>query len=99
MAKRAWLAQPQSAYEIPPASAGASPTVAVVAPFDDRAAVTDLGTGVNFAADLGASAITIGASQPETNEEPAWDTEYFQHPGIAITVGVGSGGYQANGVN
>ncbi len=65
----------------------------------NSAAVTDLGTGVNFAADLGASAITIGASQPETNEEPAWDTEYFQHPGIAITVGAGSGGYQADGVN
>jgi hypothetical protein len=56
-------------------------------------AVTDLGAGVNFAADLGASVITLGVAEPETNEDPAWDTAYFQHPGVAITVAAGDGGY------
>lgn len=55
--------------------------------------VVDLGAGVNFAADLGASVITLGVAEPETNEDPAWDTAYFQHPGIAITVAAGDGGY------
>jgi subtilase family serine protease len=65
----------------------------------NSAAITDVGAGVNFAADLGASVITIGVAQPETNEDPAWDTAYFQHDGIEITAAAGDTGYSGNGVD
>jgi hypothetical protein len=62
-------------------------------------AITDIGAGVNFAAEAGAQVITIGDAQPETGTDPTWDTAYFQHPGIAITAAAGNGGYAASGVD
>jgi hypothetical protein len=62
-------------------------------------AITDIGAGVNFAADLSAQVITIGVAQPETGTDPTWDTAYFQHPGIAITAAAGNSGYATTGVD
>jgi hypothetical protein len=70
----------------------------------NSAAITDVGTGVNFAVDLGAQVITVGVAQPETEDELTWDADYFDHPGIEITAAAGSvaagdSGYLTDGVN
>jgi hypothetical protein len=65
----------------------------------NSAAVTDIGTGVNWAADLGAQVVTIGDAQPEIGTEPTLDSAYFQHPGMAIIAAAGDGGYSTAGVN
>jgi hypothetical protein len=61
-------------------------------------AIPDVGAGVNEAVSNGANDITTGVSQPETNEDPAWDSDYFNHPGVAITAAAGDSGYQSDGV-
>jgi 3D (Asp-Asp-Asp) domain-containing protein len=62
-------------------------------------AVADLGTGVNWAADLGAQVVTIGATQPETDNEATFDSAYFEHPGMAIIAAAGDGGFSTSGMN
>jgi hypothetical protein len=62
-------------------------------------AITDIGAGVNFAADLGTQVITIGDAEPEANSDPTWDTAYFDQSGIAITAAAGNGGYSTTGVD
>jgi hypothetical protein len=61
--------------------------------------ISDIGAGVNFAADLGAKVITIGDAQPETSADPTSDSAYFDHPGVAITAAAGNGGYSGTGVD
>jgi hypothetical protein len=61
--------------------------------------ISDIGAGVNFAADLGAKVITIGDAQPETSADPTSDTAYFDHPGVAITAAAGNSGYSGTGVD
>lgn len=61
-------------------------------------AIPDIGAGVNEAVAYGADVVTIGDSQPENINDPTWDTEYFDHPGVAITAAAGDNGYQADGV-
>jgi hypothetical protein len=70
----------------------------------NSAKMSDVGPGVNFAADLGAQVITIGVAQPETEDELGWDTAYFNHPGIEITAAAGEeaagdSGYLTDGVD
>jgi hypothetical protein len=70
----------------------------------DSAAMTDVGTGVNIAADAGAQVITIGVAQPETPDELTWDADYLDHPGIEITAAAGNeaageSGYLTGGVD
>jgi len=52
--------------------------------------LTNLGTAVNEAAKLGAT--EISNSYGGGNESSS-DTSYYHHPGIAITVSSGDGGY------
>jgi hypothetical protein len=59
----------------------------------DSPAITDVGTGVNTAIDLHATAITTGVTQPETSADTGYDSEYFNHPGVAITAPAGDVGY------
>lgn len=55
--------------------------------------LTDLGTGVNTAARLGADAISNSYGAFETKDDPGYDALYYQHPGIAVTVASGDNGY------
>ncbi len=62
-------------------------------------AITDIGAGVNFAAEAGARVITIGATEAEINSDPTWDTAYFDDPGVVITAAAGDGGFSTSGVD
>lgn len=55
--------------------------------------LTDLGTAVNTAARLGATAISNSYGGGEYSGEASWDTAYYSHPGIAITASSGDSGY------
>jgi hypothetical protein len=58
-------------------------------------AITDLGQAENEAVALGAKFVTNTWSTPEATygtSEPAYDTEYFDHPGVEITAPDGTGG-------
>ena len=53
----------------------------------------NLGTAVNEAAKLGADAISNSYGGSEASADTTDDTEYYDHPGIAITASSGDGGY------
>jgi subtilase family serine protease len=55
--------------------------------------IDDLGTGVNTAVSLGAKIIANSYSGPETATDTTWDTEYYNHPGVAMTAPTGNNGY------
>jgi hypothetical protein len=57
-------------------------------------AITDLGAAENEAVSLGAKFVTNTWFTPEASyntSEPAYDSEYFDHPGVAITAPDGNG--------
>lgn len=59
-------------------------------------AITDLGAAENEAVALGAKFIDNDWTIPEAaigSAETTYDTEYFNHPGVAITAPAGDGGY------
>jgi subtilase family serine protease len=53
----------------------------------------DLGTGVNSAVGLGAGFVSNSYGGKQSKNDPSYDTEYYQHPGIAVTVSAGDDGY------
>ena len=59
------------------------------------ASISDLGTGVNTAASMGANAISNSYSSNEYGGETADGASYFDHPGIAVTAASGDEGYGA----
>lgn len=59
----------------------------------NSASVPDLGTGVNTAARLGATAISNSYGASEYQGETADDATFFDHPGIAVTASAGDSGY------
>lgn len=57
------------------------------------ASLTNLGSAVNEAAALGANAISNSYGGGESSSDLSYDSSYFNHPGIAITVSSGDSGY------
>ncbi len=57
------------------------------------ASFADLGTAENTAASLGANAISNSYGGSESSSETSYDSSYYNHPGHAITVSSGDGGY------
>lgn len=55
--------------------------------------MTDLGTSVNTAVGLGAKFVSNSYGGSESSSDTTYDTSYFNHPGVAITVSSGDGGY------
>ncbi|GAC1356558.1 MAG: peptidase S8 [Ktedonobacteraceae bacterium] len=55
--------------------------------------LTNLGTAVNEAAKLGANEISNSYGGGESSSDTSYDTSYYNHPGIAITVSSGDSGY------
>ena len=55
----------------------------------------NLGAAVNEAAKLGADAISNSYGGSESSSDTSYDTEYYDHPGIAITASSGDSGYGA----
>ncbi|WRZ92042.1 S53 family peptidase [Streptomyces sp. NBC_01007] len=59
------------------------------------AAMADLGTAVNEAVALGAKYVSNSYGGSESSSDTSYDTAYFNHPGVAITVSAGDSGYGA----
>jgi subtilase family serine protease len=57
------------------------------------AGIDDLGTAVNTAVRLGARYVSNSYGAPEDSADPTRDSQYFNHPGVAITVSSGDSGY------
>jgi hypothetical protein len=55
--------------------------------------IVNVGTGVNTAVSLGAKVITTSVAVAETSTDTTYDTDYFNHPGVAITAPAGDSGY------
>ena len=53
----------------------------------------DLGTAVNEAVTLGAKFVSNSYGGSESSSETSYDTSYYKHPGVAITVSSGDSGY------
>src|SRR5579871_764533 len=54
---------------------------------------TDLGAAVNRAVSMGAVVVSNSYGGGEFSGETSYDTSYYNHPGIAITVSSGDSGY------
>jgi hypothetical protein len=52
-----------------------------------------LGTGVNSAVRLGADFVSNSYGGNESSSDAAYDTEYYEHPGVAVTASAGDDGY------
>jgi hypothetical protein len=55
----------------------------------------DLGTAVNTAVSLGAKYVSNSYGGSESSSDTSYDSSYFNHPGVAITVSAGDSGYGA----
>jgi subtilase family serine protease len=55
----------------------------------------DLGAAVNTAVSLGADFVSNSYGGGESSSDPAFDADYYDHPGVAITASAGDGGYGA----
>ena len=53
----------------------------------------NLGTAVNQAVAQGAVAVSNSYGGPESSSDPTTSAQYYQHPGVAITVSSGDEGY------
>ncbi|MEU5797199.1 S53 family peptidase [Streptomyces sp. NPDC047813] len=59
------------------------------------ATMANLGTAVNEAVTLGAKYVSNSYGGSESSSDTGYDTSYFKHPGVAITVSAGDEGYGA----
>ena len=58
------------------------------------ASMTNLGTAVNTAVSLGAKFVSNSYGGSESSADTGYDSTYFNHPGVAITVSSGDSGYK-----
>ncbi|MDI5970855.1 hypothetical protein POF50_016145 [Streptomyces sp. SL13] len=54
---------------------------------------TDLGTAMNQAVTQGAKFVSNSYGGSESSAETSYDSAYYDHPGVAVTVSSGDGGY------
>ncbi|MGW7253012.1 S53 family peptidase [Streptomyces sp. NPDC054834] len=59
------------------------------------ATMANLGTAVNRAVTLGAKYVSNSYGGSESSSDTSYDSSYFNHPGVAITVSAGDSGYGA----
>jgi subtilase family serine protease len=59
----------------------------------NSASIASLGAGVNAAVKLGAMAVSNSYGGSESSSDPTYDTKYYNHPGVAVTVSAGDDGY------
>lgn len=57
------------------------------------ASMSNLGTAVNTAVNLGAKYVSNSYGGGESSSDTTYDSTYFNHPGVAITVSSGDNGY------
>jgi subtilase family serine protease len=59
------------------------------------ASMANLGKSVNTAVSLGAKYVSNSYGGGESSSDSSYDSSYFNHPGVAITVSAGDSGYGA----
>jgi subtilase family serine protease len=59
------------------------------------ASTPDLGKSVNTAVSLGAKFVSNSYGGAESSSDASYDTSYYNHPGVAVTVSAGDGSYGA----
>ncbi len=59
----------------------------------DQPSMEDLGASVNTAVSLGAKYVSNSYGGGESSEDSSYDSQYFDHPGVAITASAGDSGY------
>ena len=59
----------------------------------DSASMADLGDSVNTAVSLGAKYVSNSYGGSESSVDTGYDSQYFDHPGVAITASAGDSGY------
>ncbi|BBA96726.1 putative protease [Actinacidiphila reveromycinica] len=59
----------------------------------DSSSMSDLGASVNTAVSLGAKYVSNSYGGGESSSDASYDSSYFDHPGVAITVSAGDSGY------
>jgi hypothetical protein len=57
------------------------------------ATTANLGTAVNSAVALGADYVSNSYGGSESSSDPTYDTDYYNHPGVAVTASAGDSGY------
>ncbi|MFF9405908.1 putative Ig domain-containing protein [Streptomyces anandii] len=71
------------------------PNCSIVLVEADSANDTDLGIAENEAVTLGAKVVSNSWGGSESSAQTSEDSQYFKHPGVAITVSAGDSGYGA----
>jgi Fibronectin type III domain len=61
----------------------------------NNSSLTNLGAAVNTAVGLGANVVSNSYGGGEFSSEPTYTADYYNHPGVAITVAAGDSGYGA----
>jgi subtilase family serine protease len=69
------------------------PSCKIIAVEADNQTVKDLGTADNAAVSLGADFVSNSWGVSESKKETSYDTEYFDHPGVAVVAAAGDSGY------
>jgi subtilase family serine protease len=59
----------------------------------NSADTADLGAGVNAAVSLGADFVSNSYGGSESSSDNTYDSEYYNHPGVAVTASAGDDGY------
>jgi subtilase family serine protease len=59
----------------------------------NSADTADLGAGVNAAVSLGADFVSNSYGGSESSSDTTYDSEYYNHPGVAVTASAGDDGY------
>ena len=59
----------------------------------NSASYDDLGTAVNSAVALGAGFVSNSYGGGESSSDTTYDSEYYNHPGVAVTASAGDSGY------
>jgi len=59
----------------------------------NSASTANLGAGVNAAVSLGADFVSNSYGGSESSSDNTYDTDYYNHPGVAVTASAGDDGY------
>jgi hypothetical protein len=59
----------------------------------NSASDANLGAAVNTAVSLGAGFVSNSYGGPESTSDPTFDTEFYNHPGVAVTASAGDDGF------
>jgi len=72
---------------------GVCPSCKILLVEASSASMSSLGASVNEAVKLGATEVSNSYGGGESSLDPSYDSAYFNHPGVAITVSSGDSGY------